>query len=70
MDYSYLSTILLVFFIANAIFWGLYSHEVHCNLLDYINKIIGLSVECPSHKLHLLWGFVSYSIAVYISQKM
>uniref|UniRef100_A0A6C0F664 Uncharacterized protein n=1 Tax=viral metagenome TaxID=1070528 RepID=A0A6C0F664_9ZZZZ len=63
-----LITLLLIFFIANAIFWGIYSHETHCDLVSYINKMVGSTMKCPSHKLHLLWGFVCYSISVYIAQ--
>ena len=58
----------LIFFVSNAIFWGLYSHETHCNFIDYNNKVFKTSTDCPSHKIHLLWGFVCYSISVYISQ--
>ena len=62
--------ILLIFFIMNAIFWGLYSHETHCNFISYINEVVGGTISCPSHKIHLLWGFVCYSISVYISQNI
>ena len=44
----------LIFFVSNAIFWGLYSHETHCNFIDYINKVFKTSTDCHSHKIHLL----------------
>ena len=63
-------SIVLIFFVSNAIFWGLFSHEAHCNLIKYISQLSNITISCPSHQLHILWGFVCYSISVYISQSV
>ena len=56
--------LIIWFLIANAIFWGLFSHEDHCNFMSYFTNM-----KCPSHNIHLLMGFISYGFAVYVSQK-
>ncbi len=54
--------IFIVFFIINAIFWSLFSHHTHCKLVS------NLSIECPSHSLHLIIGIASFFIALIIAQ--
>ncbi len=57
-----LKTILIVFFAINAIFWSLFPHNIHCNLVHiFIN-------ECPSHNIHLTIGIFSFIIAFIIAQ--
>lgn len=51
--------ILAIFFLLNAIFWGLFPHRIHC-------KLVG--EKCPPHYIHLAIGLVSFIIAVMIMQ--
>ena len=61
--------LILTFFLANAIFWGLFPHNAHCLLLENINKFFKTNVKCPEHEIHLLMGLVFYIISVYYAQK-
>ena len=56
--------ILTLFFLINAIFWGLYDHATHCK----IAAMLGI-LKCPSHLVHILMGLVSFMIAIFIQQK-
>jgi hypothetical protein len=58
------SQFLVAFFVLNAIFWGLFSHEAHCSLLAKVSKM-----ACPPHHVHLLMGVISFIAAVVIRQK-
>lgn len=55
--------ILIVIFLLNAIFWGLYPHSSHCQVVS----ILGI-MKCPSHWLHLSFGLISFIIAIIIAQ--
>jgi hypothetical protein len=55
--YNRLKTILVVFFAINAIFWSLFPHNIHCDVATIIMP------ECPSHRVHLTIGLVSFIIA-------
>ena len=57
-----LKTILIIFFAINAIFWSLFPHDIHCHFVQMI------SIECPSHTIHLSIGLISFLIAFIISQ--
>uniref|UniRef100_A0A6C0C7I9 Uncharacterized protein n=1 Tax=viral metagenome TaxID=1070528 RepID=A0A6C0C7I9_9ZZZZ len=59
-----LKNLITLFFVLNAIFWGLATHSQHCNLAS----VFGL-VNCPPHYIHLLMGVVSFVIAVYVQQR-
>jgi hypothetical protein len=61
--------LLLTFLILNALFWGLFNHEVHCQVVDEVSKVVNLKIECPEHKIHLLIGLISYVAAIYVAQK-
>ena len=56
-------TILILFFLLNAIFWGLFPHEKHCALVNTF------TTNCPPHYIHLLMGVLSFIVAVYLSHK-
>ncbi len=56
--------ILVVFLIINALFWGLMSHDVHCNFVAKFSK-----AKCPPHTIHILIGFICFTLAVLISQE-
>ena len=64
-----MNNILLAFLLTNAIFWGLFSHSSHCELVNSFNKLLGSSLKCPSHTIHLVMGIVFFVLAVYIAQK-
>jgi len=59
-----LKKLIALFFVLNALFWGLASHSQHCALVSSV----GIS-NCPPHYIHLLMGLVSFIVAVYIQQK-
>ena len=52
-----LNIILIVFFAINAIFWGLFPHNMHCNLIHMI------PITCPDHYVHLIIGLISFIFA-------
>lgn len=58
-----LKNIVILFFAINAIFWSLFPHHVHCQL---VNKFT--TTACPPHKVHLLMGIISFIIALVIAQ--
>jgi hypothetical protein len=55
-----IATVLLTL---NAIFWGLYSHDVHCK----VAAAVGVK-SCPPHWVHLTIGLVSFIGAIVTSQ--
>ena len=57
------SFILTVFFAANALFWGLFPHSVHCK----VAAASGIK-SCPPHWMHLTIGFVSFLLAILAAQ--
>jgi len=57
-----IKNIIIVFFTINAIFWSLFPHNVHC---DVVTKFMS---TCPSHSFHLTVGYLSFLIAVIIAQ--
>lgn len=54
----------VIFFVINALFWGLATHGQHCRAAAQMGF-----TNCPSHTVHLIMGLVSYLIAVGIAQK-
>jgi hypothetical protein len=64
-----MNCILLSFLLINALFWGLFPHSAHCQVVKQFNKLLGLSIQCPSHKIHLALGVLFFISAVYVSQK-
>jgi hypothetical protein len=59
-----LTKLFMLFFLMNAIFWGLFPHSVHC---QFVSNTFG--VKCPPHIVHLLIGILSFLIAMYLAQK-
>ena len=55
--------ILAAFFLANAIFWGLFPHASHCA----VAAMLGVT-DCPSHWLHISSGVVFFLVTVVICQ--
>tara|TARA_B100000902_G_C26462344_1_gene506068 strand:+ start:92 stop:316 length:225 start_codon:yes stop_codon:yes gene_type:complete len=66
---NFKENLILGFLILNALFWGLFPHSSHCKVMDAINNFIGMDIKCPSHKVHLLMGFIFYALSVYYTQK-
>ena len=64
-----MNCLLLSFLIINALFWGLFPHSAHCQLVEQVSKLVNMKVECPEHKIHLLMGLVFYAASVYVAQK-
>ena len=64
-----MNCILLAFLITNALFWGLFPHSAHCRVLSDFNKMLGMSIKCPSHTVHLVMGLVFFALSVYVAQK-
>ena len=58
-----LKLIIGIFFVINALFWGLAEHKNHCNLVSKL----GIE-DCPPHFIHLLMGILSYFVALGIFQ--
>ncbi len=54
--------LIIVFFVINALFWSLFSHNTHCKFASYFTN------ECPSHSIHITLGIVSFFIALIIAQ--
>lgn len=54
-------TLLVVFLVLNALFWGLASHAQHCN----IAAMFGIK-KCVPHIVHLTIGVLSFLLAVYL----
>lgn len=56
--------ILIIFFVVNALFWGLASHSRHCMLAS----MIGLK-QCPPHWIHVyVMGLGSFMVSLYLKQ--
>jgi hypothetical protein len=57
-----IKNLFIVFFIINAIFWSLFPHRSHCEVVAHFTK------ECPSHTVHLTFGIISFFVALIIAQ--
>lgn len=64
-----MKSIILTFLIANAIFWGLFPHKSHCQLIDYIKNHTGFNLKCPKYSIHLIMGLVFFTLAIYVNNK-
>ena len=58
--------LLVVFFLLNAIFWGLFPHSTHCRT---VSQLFGSSVKCPPHIVHLSFGVISFLLAILFAQQ-
>lgn len=54
-----LTDLMISFLSINAIFWGLFRHDTHCQ----VAKQFGVK-KCPPHYVHLLLGVACFLIAV------
>lgn len=55
--------ILVLVLVANAIYWCLFPHSLHCALL----KSLSIS-KCPSHIFHVSFGIICFIISIWIRQ--
>ena len=55
--------ILVVFLAINALFWGLFSHSVHCQVAALITN------SCAPHYVHVSIGVICFLAAMAISQR-
>lgn len=69
MKQTIIKVSILVFLITNALFWGLFPHSYHCELVSVISELVSVDIECPEHKIHLLMGLLFYIASVYFVQK-
>jgi len=59
-----MNELFVILLIANAIFWGMFSHDTH---MDFCNNI--LNVKCPEHITLLSISILSFMLAIFIAQK-
>ncbi len=61
---SPLHTLVMIFFLGNAVFWGLFPHSTHCKLA----AMTGIK-NCPPHWIHVyVIGLGSFIAALYLQQ--
>jgi hypothetical protein len=58
--------LLVVFFLLNAVFWGLFPHSTHCKT---VSQLFGSSVKCPPHIVHLSFGVICFLLAILFAQQ-
>ena len=58
-----MNKIILFLLVFNALFWGLFPHSMHCEVIEMINNAFKSSIKCPSHKIHSLMGVIFYIIS-------
>jgi hypothetical protein len=59
-----MNRILLLFFVVNALFWGMASHKEHCKFAS----IFGMK-KCPPHWVHVyIMGLGSFIVSLYLVQ--
>ena len=59
-----IKNLITLFFVINALFWGLATHKQHCNLAS----LFGMN-KCPPHWIHVyVMGLGSFIIALYLKQ--
>jgi hypothetical protein len=64
-----MNCLLLSFLITNAIFWGLFPHTSHCQIIQEINHMLGTNITCPKHIYHICLGIFFYLLSIYLTQK-
>jgi hypothetical protein len=61
-----LRELLVIFFLLNAVFWGLFPHTTHCK---FVSQLFGSSIKCPPHIVHLSFGVISFLLAILFAQQ-
>ena len=60
---------ILLFTVINALFWGLFPHSTHCQFVNYMSRILHVTIECPEHKIHMLMGLLFFALSIFIAQR-
>ena len=60
------SELLVIFFLLNAIFWGLFPHTTHCRV---VTQLFGGNIKCPPHIVHLSFGIISFLLSILFAQQ-
>jgi len=58
-----LKEIIVAFFAINALFWGLFPHDIHCKVASIFTDV------CAPHTVHVSFGVLCFFIAVVIAQQ-
>lgn len=58
-----LKLVFVVFFVANALFWGLWPHSSHCQLAASLGM-----TKCVPHIMHIMFGIGFFVVAVLVAQ--
>jgi len=61
-----LRELLVIFFLLNAIFWGLFPHSSHCRI---VYQLFGSNVKCPPHIIHISFGVICFLLAILFAQQ-
>ena len=62
--YIMIKNIMIIFFLLNALFWGLASHSQHCKLASSLGV-----KSCPPHWIHVyVMGLGSFIATLYLVQ--
>lgn len=56
--------LLIALLVANALFWSLMPHSVHCEFVSNFT-----SKPCPPHIFHIMFGVASFILAIMLAQK-
>ena len=64
-----MNCLLLAFLVTNALFWGLFPHSAHCQVLKEFNKLVGMNIKCPDHMIHLITGVVFFLLSIFVAQR-
>ena len=56
--------LLVALLVANALFWSLMPHSVHCEFVSNFT-----SKPCPPHMFHIMFGVASFFLAIMLAQK-
>lgn len=58
-----LKSALLTILLLNAIFWSIFPHASHCDLVNYF----GIA-RCAPHWVHVLFGIACFAVAILFAQ--
>jgi hypothetical protein len=62
MTTSLIKTFLASIFLVFGIFFTMFPHTIHCNVIKYFD------MNCVPHKIHIFMGIIFFFLAVYIQQ--
>jgi len=56
--------LLVALLVANALFWSLMPHSMHCEFVSNFTNM-----KCPPHICHISFGVLSFILAIILAQK-